>query len=873
MPDSKAHIVLNAVQFATEADIASLAQLISNEPTTLQLELVLRILLTYLPESTEPPHYVPLLKALTTGEVRENTPNAVGSRPSKEIGREAAKDKIRKLRLAVLNHPYVHQGKDDLIENFLLCRAYKIDAEIGSSVYIQELIEPFIVQHESLARWGASTILPLQCLEQEDTDLSNAFSLNSISGLHGKLGLETLLGAVKVEKGHDYSGQLRRIIGPWLLGQNVYNEGNRMKLSSNSSVQVQEWTARWFLVYKWLLDLAQIDYHSATTTYIRWNGPLDVDYGIWPGRASSEHLGPSTMAYQQLGLALVYLSPGMGNRNDVDATLHAIADRAQFDSLRKRNDKDLGNLQSRIPDSYISSISRLHLSLGELFDDLNPLTQPRNESLQFANLVFVSASLLDSFKMNFSLERVVNLALFESAASQWTVCAEAVHNLPSICGKDDKAWIEARAKILWLHDWNTGKQPGSSRQGVFSQTDLQDLHVAVLETLVANGRYKPAIELYVQSSLSLPSPKVKDALVNVVLGAYDNASNGNKTRGGIKKAAEIVTIFRPHFPEFQRLAAIWALIQATHKLSFYSLTLQHGVTLLPVNIRIHPEPLLLIDKLLQQNPRSYTKLDDLLDIGRDLVKAGRITFTSKGGDLSFEEEALEQVEQSIIAKAISASLAEDDFDTAYSYIVNRLSNFSATDSSPNNHLWRAAYQAGRYSSKAKSSTSPSVLRRLEQRTELLSQAALLAPISSLQEVLLTWRGCEKELIKALTQESKEEDAWQAKGDRTIPGGFSHQDIAPVQTKAREHTRMAMDEEAPMGLFDVARGAATALSKSAFPLRGHSQGASKDIAQSDEDTPQRVRKRDMVSNMVTGGLVSGIGWVIGECCLELFARHR
>ncbi|CAF9927827.1 MAG: hypothetical protein GOMPHAMPRED_004515 [Gomphillus americanus] len=862
MPDSKAHIVLDAVQFTTEADIASLAQLISNEPTTLQLELVLRILLTYLPEGTEPSHYVPLLQALRTGKVRGNLPDAVVSRPSKEISREAAKDNIRKLRLTVLSHPHIPQERDDLIESFLLCRAYKIDAEIGSSIYIQELIGPFIAQYKSLARWGVSTILPLQRLEQEDTDLSATFSLNSISDLHGKLGLETLLGAVKAEKGHDYSVQLRRIIGPWLLGQNSYNEGNRTKPSSNSSVQTQVWAARWSLVYQWLLDLAQIDYHSATTTYIRWNGPLDVDYGIWPEETSPEHLTTSNLAYQRLGLALVYLSPGADSRSDVDATLHLIADRAQIDSLRKHNDEDLGNLQSRIPDSYISSISRLHLSPGELFDDLNPLTQPRNESLQFADLIFVSASLMDGFRIDLTMERAVNLALFDSAASQWSICAEVVHNLPSICDKDDKAWIEARTKLLWLRDWNTGTLPGSSRQGIFSQTDTQELHVAILKSLVANGRYKPAIEFYVQSSQSLPLPTVKDALINVILGAYDNASNGNKTRGGIKKATEIVTTFRPHFHEFQRLVAIWALIQATHKLSFYSLTLQHGVALLPVNIRIHPEPLLLIDRLLQQNPRSYTKLDDLLDIGRDLVKAGRITLTSKAGKISSEEETLEQVEQSIIAKAISAALVEDDFDTAYSYIVNRLSNFSATESSPNDHLWQAAYQAGRYASKTKSSTSPSFLRRLEQRMELLSQAALIAPVSSLQEVLLTWRGCEKELVKALTQESEEENAWQAKGDRTLPGGFSHQDVAPIQTKAREHTRMAMDEEAPMGLFDVARGAAAALSKSAFPLRGHSERASSEMARSDEDTPQRVRKRDMVSNMVTGGLVSGIGWVIG-----------
>jgi hypothetical protein len=81
----------------------------------------------------------------------------------------------------------------------------------------------------------------------------------------------------------------------------------------------------------------------------------------------------------------------------------------------------------------------------------------------------------------------------------------------------------------------------------------------------------------------------------------------------------------------------------------------------------------------------------------------------------------------------------------------------------------------------------------------------------------------------------------------------------------------------MGLFDVARGAATALRKSAaFPLGSGGLGDLKireagtgsegglvdntDSASSLEGG--RTRKRDMVANMVTNNLVSGIGWVLG-----------
>ena len=138
------------------------------------------------------------------------------------------------------------------------------------------------------------------------------------------------------------------------------------------------------------------------------------------------------------------------------------------------------------------------------------------------------------------------------------------------------------------------------------------------------------------------------------------------------------------------------------------------------------------------------------------------------------------------------------------------------------------------------------------------------------------------MASLISQEAEEEHKWDDRGDRRVPGGFSG-DSSPIIQKAREPSRGALNEDAPMGLFDVARGAAAALSKNAFPLRRpqNSQPANR-LKTSHErslsaantagiesgnptamDPEGRLRKRDMVSNMVTGGLASGIGWVIGE----------
>lgn len=69
----------------------------------------------------------------------------------------------------------------------------------------------------------------------------------------------------------------------------------------------------------------------------------------------------------------------------------------------------------------------------------------------------------------------------------------------------------------------------------------------------------------------------------------------------------------------------------------------------------------------------------------------------------------------------------------------------------------------------------------------------------------------------------------------------------------------------MGLFEVARGAAQAISNNTFPLRASASAAGPNITADYHDhdhEASRTRKRDVVSNMVTGGLVSGIGWVLG-----------
>lgn len=342
---------------------------------------------------------------------------------------------------------------------------------------------------------------------------------------------------------------------------------------------------------------------------------------------------------------------------------------------------------------------------------------------------------------------------------------------------------------------------------------------------------------------------------------------------------------------------IHALISATHALSFYSLTLHHGVPFQPVSIRVHPDPLSLLEKVLEQNSKAYTKLDDLLSIAHNLVAAGLLTgldddvLHAEQNPLTADDIHL-KTERRIMSLAISSALTSNDFGTAYSYILTRLAPPShlpttsqlTSPSAKDDISWRAVYNAGRYrSATISTSTLQSQIAHLSQRMELLSLALVLVPTPDpLPEILGAWRRCDEEMSILRGRESEEEEAWDTKGDTlsSVPGGFGPSDTEKdaFETKqkhanrARAH-RASHHEEAPMGLFEVARGAAAALHKNAFPLHSAAAGAGGDGGPSaehrtsldefsEEGHEERVRKRDMVSNMVTGGLASGIGWVLG-----------
>ena len=908
---SRAQTILEAVKLTANGDITALGQLLSHRHN-LKLEHVLRILLSYLPEGTDPDVYIHLLKQISS---QQSEPSLHQSRPTHlshddHLSQAAAREKVRRLRLLPLAYSdWPLDESVDPLTQFLIHQAHKIEADTGSLDLVRELVEPFIHHSEAIQTWMISTLLPLLRLEYDYYPASDSpLALTQVEKMEGRPAIELLLKRANEMRSKsnrvEIARDLKGLVGPWIYGTSTRKRrkiGNPIgqgvtlaRLGEAASVDsdpVSSSTDEWSNVNGWIVDFSARDFAATVEAIGAWAGPSDVDYADWgEEKLSMEPAQLSTLNsnYAQAALATIYTARDTSIETIMGATriFQRVVELANMDEPPDLKRSDIP-FKSGIPSEYLGQITQAHLLPNALLRE-NPLTQPNPPAVMLAHVILTTAYKLLNLGCAKSFKHISESILFGDEAGARADFRKILYKLKHDT-LDDNSWASVRRQLLWLHNWEdlSDKQMVEAR-GVFSKIPVVDMESEILSTMLDAGCLHVALDTYCVDASPIPSDMVKETVIAAILSAYDAASNGNRKRGGIRKASDMLTAFSDYFGTSQRFNQIAALLAATHAMSFYSLTLQHGVPFQPVNIRAHKDPMTLIGRILSQNSRSYTHLDDLLEIGQNLVSAGLGEAAPDGvGDSLAQKKTVAR--RRVIRMAIDASLSEGDFDTAYSYVVTRLS----TVASPNNASeedeqvhkryddisWRAAYAAGSYESR---DTDVSAIHRLEQRMELLSQAILLAPPSALADLVNVWQRCESQISELAAQEATAEQRVDEGHERVIPGDFGGDYSPPVQ-KPRDPSRNAMLEEAPVGLFDVARGAAAALSKNAFPLRNNqnfhtlpskthttrpSSGQATENLNDDDgvepyDGQQRVRKRDMVSNMVTGGLASGIGWVIGE----------
>ncbi|KNG48406.1 secretory pathway sec39 [Stemphylium lycopersici] len=902
---SGAHCVLLAVQYATQSNIAALQALTALRDGDLPLELSLSILLHYLPEECDPPAYHAYLHHLATGSRHpgESPAEWVDVASVEQLSNARAKKKRLALELPSVAHPLYAADTDiDLFTQFLIHRAHRIDAQTGLLDLVPQLVVPFLGHSEYLRTWFISTALPLLRLSYEYYPQHAAPTLDQFAALTGQRAMDMQLsGACSASKQgtHNVARDLKGIVAPWLCGA---NDRKRRHMATE--------TDEWDCLFQWLLHASKDHLAMVAAAISDWDGPEDMDLGGYEeGRDyiddhQQRHL---EIQYARTALACLYAvdHTDVGSLQTAHALLGRICTLLNYDPP-----PDLSIAVDKLPsynlkDPLLRDSTTALLREEELLHPENTLTQPAAGPTRVLELLIFSSCLLSTLHHPVSIRALAHMSLRDDYSEQMSLLQKILHTLNTDSKKDSEQWVSIRSKLIWLWNWGTDSHDEDRKaQGIFGMLDSKTMETEILKALLESNHFPLAIETYIKPAFGqqpLLSSDVEQVALASAMHFYDNASNGNRNRGGMKRAADILAAFAPHYPNSSRFRRFHALLSATHAMSFYSLILHHGVPFQPVNIRVSSNPLSLVRNLLSQNKGSYTKLDDLVSIGQNLVVAMPSTIMDgEDRDAQLDPAVVERnkmaAERRVIGMAIEAALEEDDFETAYSYVVNRLTPSTPPATSTSQRFvfgsgdvhdhedeaedvaWRAALRAGRYNSPSSStiwsqasSTARPDLRRLEQRMDLLSQALVLAPPNHLEEVLRVWQQCEAETMHLLTQETEAEERFNDAADRKLPGTF---DLETVAVQPRREVGRGAVEEAPMGLFDVARGAAAAFSKTAFPLRGSAEAASSNTNPSSSrvsmdgsepgsiDGQERVRRRDMVTNAATGALASGIGWMLG-----------
>lgn len=901
------HCLLLAVRYAHDADFTSLRTLASIRQHVLPPELLLRCILTFVPDTCPPGQYISLADDISHDKLSDlDNLGDISLDAIESLTNTKASKRVKDLHLLPLAHPsFSDKEYPELLVQFIIHRAHQIDENTGLLNLVSQLILPFIERYSNLRLWYTSCVLPLLRLDEQYPQLEKSHTLSEIelaSDAEGpRIWLERHT-AVNGNEGHantqsHLSWDLKCLLGPWLYGA---QERRRRKLARRRRSNIDEdlnsaehlveqgtfsRISSWNPTLDYLIHLAFRDFQTSSKVFEEWGGPVDVDLG---GLEGDQQIDSGTEMellhrYVQSILAAIYRT----EKHDHEAISSAYqlvfraAHLLQLDpppSLQAQLE-DLGSLPAPSSDT---TLTKSALDPDNILEADNVLTNANEQSLLLIRRVILTSKILLDFGHSMPFSNILTIRFFFDEEDQSSLLHQIIHFLSANPKITRSEWPSTRRKLLWLWGWGGETSKDGVGYGVFGKMKRITLEKDILEGLVSSGSYSEVVDLYIKdtSTHSLSPKDIEQVIISTTLQQYDQASNGNRTRGHMKTASDIVSQLGKYYPDSIDFRRTKALINATHGMSSYSLILQHGVPFQPVSIRVSSDPISLIEKILSQNTGSYARLQDLVSIGKSLVEAGLTDFSHKESAESFMtpkqlENAKHRVSNRIIGMAVEAALQEDDFETAYSYVVNWLDTSSAISSSPTANLnddiaWRAALAAGKHKSSpgslsastSSNASSPPALRRLEQRMDLLSQALLLAPPNALPEILGAWRKCEEEMTTLLVNEAQKDASFDLSPD-AVPGAFIS---APVHTR-REIGRGA-GEEAPMGLFDVARGAAQAFSRSAFPLHDAARQNARPASMissdggSDAEGQGRVRRRDMVASAVTGGIASGLGWVLG-----------
>jgi hypothetical protein len=499
---SPAKLVLLAVHLAVNCDVDSLTTLAARHGTVLRKDLLLRILLTYLPETLPSSQYVDLVSQLENASLPDAADRDVDCSPVEDLAEDDAAKKVRKLRLLPLSSPEApEKAVDDVLSLFLLRRSYKVDEEAGLLHELPALLLPFMDHTPCIRTLLVSTILPLlrrNCEYYPQEPIP--YSLQAFQELPDRVAVNLLLsqtGARDLDLamvGRD----LRGLVGPWLSGESRWKHWKHNENSSDDPLPSEgpdDVCPGWNEVLRWLTTQASRNWKVAVSAIQQWDGPNDTDLGGW-GLAvlNDDQRGHLEQSYARAALASAYLIPE-ASLEALDGAYSVIAKVSKLRQLEPVPPLSsalavLPPITEQIPDDIVVSRNAPQMR-NDLLAQSNPLTTPADASISLLQALILSAHILTKAGCPCTIRRAGELALLRDERDQKAEAAKLIHSISNNGPKtDDKFWLKARNEILWLRDWGAEDSwsSGGTPCGIFSQVKRDFLEVELLRALLANTR-------------------------------------------------------------------------------------------------------------------------------------------------------------------------------------------------------------------------------------------------------------------------------------------------------------------------------------------------------------------------------------------------
>lgn len=502
---SDAHAILLATILCADGDISNLPALKAQYPDCFPLERLLRIILTFLPESIEPSHYAPVLQELISDTESTHTDREIDTSAVKELSEAEARKRVRKLRL----RPLKQEGEDDEEEGssnpltqFLVHRAHLIDTEIALQPLILNLILPFYEQLPTIRTWLISSLLPALRLNYEYyPSRDETISLDTLELMDDQTAVNVLLSIAGPERNNmDLVTNLRGLIGPWLYGSNRSKRRRLNEAAQDNSVSFIQETPKpkltelvgWEHVNLWLLSRSLVDYDSVVNAFTNWNGPEDVDLG---GYDESAHIPSETAKellnrYGQSGLSVIYAQADSSS-TPLEGSFKILSRVAELLGLEECS--YISSASDSLPSvdfdaELMSSTSRASLLQNALMASQNPLTTPSASSLSFTSALLLSLRILTNLGHVVPCRAAANLCLHSSEELQLAELQSVVTSTTQQT-RSYQDWQTVRQNLLWLRDWQSehsdnGWEEPSTHHGLFWQISRETVEIEILKALV-----------------------------------------------------------------------------------------------------------------------------------------------------------------------------------------------------------------------------------------------------------------------------------------------------------------------------------------------------------------------------------------------------